>query len=219
MDNVADDILEPLTEFQSRFYARQPQLHPVLDCYASYMLKLYDHYEPYVGDAMIMSSCTFIDGSCLEVRALSKRVSTKRDAKLWPYYVRSLSGISGFYSYACFPKRDHPDVIDYVQAIPEILVFTNFLNDVLSYYKEEMDGELHNYCQMMSRVSGEDPLKILQDVSDETVAVAKRAATILKDSPAALKAFKEYEQGYMLVSKNSRMFTFSSGFSVASILT
>ena len=92
MDNVADDILEPLTEFQSRFYARQPQLHPVLDCYASYMLKLYDHYEPYVADAMIVSSCTFIDGSCLEVHALSKRVSTKRDAKLWPYYVRSLSG-------------------------------------------------------------------------------------------------------------------------------
>lgn len=92
MDNVADDILEALTEFQSRFYARKPQLHPVLDCYANLMLRLYDHYEPYVADAMIMSSCTFIDGSVLEVRALSKKVSTKSDAKLWPYYVRSLSG-------------------------------------------------------------------------------------------------------------------------------
>jgi DNA-binding transcriptional regulator of glucitol operon len=62
-----------------------------------------------------------------------------------------------------------------------------------------MDGELHNYCQMMSHVSGEKPIKILQDVADETVAVAKRAALIFKDSPAALKAFKEYEQGYMFV--------------------
>ncbi|KAI0031073.1 isoprenoid synthase domain-containing protein [Vararia minispora EC-137] len=197
MDNVADDILDALAEFQHLFYAHLPQLHPVLDCYANYMLKLYDHYEAYVADAMIMSSCTFIDGSVLEVRALTKRVSTKPDAKLWPYYVRSLSGISGFYSYACFPKKDHPDVVDYVQAIPEILIFTNFLNDVLSFYKEEMDGEQHNYCQMMSRVNGKAPIDILQDVSDETVMVAKRAARILKEAPAALKAFKEYEQGYI----------------------
>ncbi|KAJ7346263.1 isoprenoid synthase domain-containing protein [Mycena albidolilacea] len=197
MDNVADGIIEALTAFQGRFHARQPQLHPALDCYASFMLRLYDHYEPYVANAMIMSSCTFIDGSCLEVRALTKRVAVNSDAKLWPYYVRSLSGISGFYSFACFPKKDHPDVVDYVQAIPEILIFTNFLNDVLSFYKEEMDGELHNYCQMMSRVSGDDPIKILQDVADETVAVAKRAAVILQNTPAALKAFKEYEQGYV----------------------
>jgi hypothetical protein len=60
-----------------------------------------------------------------------------------------------------------------------------------------MDGEEHNYCHMMSRVSNTPALKILQDVSNETVAVAKRAALILKDAPAALKAFKEYEQGYM----------------------
>jgi hypothetical protein len=50
---------------------------------------------------------------------------------------------------------------------------------------------------MMSRVSGDDPIKILQDVADETVAVAKRAAVILQNAPAALKAFKEYEQGYV----------------------
>ncbi|KAG6829532.1 hypothetical protein H0H92_004269 [Tricholoma furcatifolium] len=197
MDNVADDILVPLTEFQGRFHARKPQLHPVLDCYAKFMLRLYDHYEPYVADAMVMSSVTFIAGSCLEVRSLSKNMVGSPDALLWPYYVRNLSGISGFYAYGCFPKKDHPDVVDYVQAIPEILVFTNFLNDVLSYYKEEMDGELHNYCQAMGRVSGEEPIKILQDVSDETVAVAKRAALILKDQPAARRAFKEYEQGYI----------------------
>jgi hypothetical protein len=92
MDNVADSILDALEELQRRFYARIPQLHPVLDCYASFMLRLYDHYEAYVADAMIMSSFTFIDGSCLEVRSLTKRVSTKSDAKLWPYYCRSLSG-------------------------------------------------------------------------------------------------------------------------------
>ncbi|KAF8160349.1 hypothetical protein K438DRAFT_1985778 [Mycena galopus ATCC 62051] len=198
MDNVADDILEALTVFQSRFYARQPQIHPALDCYARFMLRLYDHYEPYVADAMILSSCTFINGSCLEVRALNKRVPTKCDAKLWPYYVRSLSGISGFYSYACFPKKDHPDVVDYVQAIPEMLIFTNFLNDVLRQFLQGGDGR--RATQLLSDDVESVRRKPHQDSSscgDETVIVAKRTSVILKDAPAALKAFKEYEQGYI----------------------
>ncbi|KAJ7253780.1 hypothetical protein C8J57DRAFT_1237036 [Mycena rebaudengoi] len=136
------------------FYARQPQLHPVLDCLCKLHASSLRHYEPYVADAMIMSSCTFIDGSCLE-------------------------GSLVFYSFACFPKEGSPDVVDYVQAIPEILIFTNFLNDVLRQ-------ALVRICSAYSPRCG-----------DETVAVAKRAAVILQDAPAALKVFKEYEQGYI----------------------
>lgn len=90
---MADSIIEALTDFQRRFHSHLPQLHPVLDRYANYMLKLYEHYETYVAGAMIMSSCAYMDVNCLEVRALTKRVPTKRDAKLWPYYVRNLSGV------------------------------------------------------------------------------------------------------------------------------
>ncbi|KZV67270.1 terpenoid synthase [Peniophora sp. CONT] len=197
MDSVADVIIEAMSEFQRRFYTRLPQLNPVLDRYANYMPKLYDHFEPYVASAMIMSSCAFIDVSCLEIRALTKRVPTKKDAKLWPYYVRNLSGIAAYYAFACFPQKDHPDLVNYVQAIPEITIFINFLNDVLSFYKEEMDGEQHNYCQMMSRVSERPPISVLEDVAREALSSAKVAEQIMADSPAALKAFKDYIQGYI----------------------
>ncbi|KAJ7681607.1 hypothetical protein B0H17DRAFT_1076016 [Mycena rosella] len=160
-----------------------------------FMLRLYDYYSSYIANGMIMSCCAFIDANWLEVRALSKSAPTKSDAKLWPYYMRNINGAAAFYAYACFPKRDHPNIVDYVQAIPEITMNTNFINDVLSFYKEEMDGEEHTYCRTMSRVTGEPPIKVLQDVADEAVAVAKRAAAILKDVPAALKTLKEYEQG------------------------
>lgn len=60
MDSVADVIIDAMSEFQRRFYTRLPQLNPVLDRYANYMPKLYDHFEPYVASAMIMSSCAFI---------------------------------------------------------------------------------------------------------------------------------------------------------------
>jgi len=61
---------------------------------------------------------------------------------------------------------------------------------------------------MVSRVTGEAPLKILEDVVEETVTVAKRAALILKDNPVALKAFKEYEQGYMFVATSLELYTY-----------
>ncbi|KAG6890982.1 hypothetical protein C0992_011513 [Termitomyces sp. T32_za158] len=92
MDNIADEILQPLVQFQSRFHAHKPQLHPVLDCYATFLLRLYDHYEPYVADQMVVSCVTFMFGSCIEVRSLSKNMKQSTDAILWPYYVRSLSG-------------------------------------------------------------------------------------------------------------------------------
>ncbi|KAJ7040891.1 hypothetical protein C8F04DRAFT_947670 [Mycena alexandri] len=196
IDAVADDILEDLAAFQGRLYARHPQSHPVLDCLTTFMLGLYDYYSSYIANGMIMSCCAFIDGNWLEVRALSKSAPTNSDAKLWPYYMRNINGCAAaFYAYACFPKRDHPNIFDYVQAIPEITIHTNFINDVLR--QEEMDGEEHTYCRTKSRVTGEHPIKVLQDVADEAVAVAKRAAVILKDVPAALKTLKEYEQGNM----------------------
>lgn len=71
--------------------------------------------------------------------------------------------------------------------------------DFLSFYKEELDGEQHNYCQMMSRVSERPPISVLEDVAREALSSAKVAEQILADSPAALKAFKDYVQGYMQV--------------------
>ncbi|KAJ6535120.1 hypothetical protein B0H19DRAFT_1080513 [Mycena capillaripes] len=134
---LMDDILEELTTFQARFYARQPQLHPVLNCLASIMLRL-DHYEPYVADAMIISCCTFIGGSCLEVRALTKRVAIKFEAKLWPSY-----------------------------AILEILIFIKFLNEVLMqvsssfFYKEEIDGEQYSKSRHRKEKSKEADMQAI----------------------------------------------------------
>ena len=93
VDSVADSFVEALADFQRRFYGRLPQLHSVLDRLATYMLKLYDHSESYVAGAMIMSCCAFMDVNCLEIRAGTKQVPTKSEAKLWPYYVRNLSGM------------------------------------------------------------------------------------------------------------------------------
>ncbi|KZV77243.1 terpenoid synthase [Peniophora sp. CONT] len=197
IDEEANTIIEALEDFQRRFHFRLPQLHPVLHGYAGYMLKLYDHYEAYSANAMIMSICAFIDANCLELRAtLTERLPKKMDAKLWPDYVRNLSGIAAFYSFACFPKKDHPDLSDYIHAIPEMLIFTNFMNDVPSFYKEEMNGEQHNYIRTKSRLSGRPPIRVLKDISHEVVSATKRAERILEDSPVALKAYKDYERGY-----------------------
>ncbi|KZV64296.1 terpenoid synthase [Peniophora sp. CONT] len=210
IDSVVDSILDAVSDFQRRFYARLPQLHPVLDHFANYILRLYDHYEAYVAGAMITSICCFMDVTCLEIRALTKRMTAKRESKLWPYYVRSLSGIASFYSFACFPKVDHPDLIHYIQAIPEMLIFTNHVNDVLSFYKEEMDGEQHNYCQMMSRVAELPPINVLEDISRKAVSSAKCAEESLKDSPAALKALMDYELGITQVAFHHPCSTSSS---------
>ena len=60
-----------------------------------------------------------------------------------------------------------------------------------------MDGEQHNYCQMMSRVSERPSIKVLEDVAREALSAAKSAEQILEGSEAALRVFKEFQQGFM----------------------
>ena len=52
-------------------------------------------------------------------------------------FIDTNQGIAAFYSFACFPKKDHPDLVHYVQAIPEMLIFANFMNDILRYSQSD----------------------------------------------------------------------------------
>ena len=44
-------------------------------------------------------------------------------------------GVAAWYAYGCFPRIDHPDLVRYIQAIPEIVVFINHANDVIRYVR------------------------------------------------------------------------------------
>ncbi|KAG2072100.1 hypothetical protein BDR04DRAFT_1153852 [Suillus decipiens] len=62
--------------------------------------------------------------------------------------MRLLSGVQTAYSLFIFPSTLPP--LQYIQCMPDIALVINYTNDILSYYKEEIEGNATNY---LSRVA------------------------------------------------------------------
>ena len=71
-------------------------------------------------------------------------------------------------------------------------------SDILSFYKEEMDGEEDNYIHERALASGSSTSGALQEVIDETVAAVKRVRGILGDGPGRA-AWENFAAGYIRV--------------------
>ena len=69
-------------------------------------------------------------------------------------------------------------------------------SDILSFYKEEQDGEVTSYIQARARVTGKPPSATLDEVIDEAVAAAQRVRRMLGEGKAR-KAWDSFERGYI----------------------
>ena len=69
-------------------------------------------------------------------------------------------------------------------------------SDILSFYKEEQDGEVTSYIHARAHVTGKSLITTLQEVIDEVVAAAKRVRRTLGNSKAR-KAWDSFERGYI----------------------
>lgn len=51
----------------------------------------------------------------------------------WPYFLRNKTGSAAAYAFMLFPKHLNLDLSIYIQVIEDIVLFTNLVNDILSW--------------------------------------------------------------------------------------
>ena len=56
-----------------------------------------------------------------------------QDGAKFPYYFRAMSGMDIAYAIFCYPKAMYPDIGCFIEAIPDMGIFINISNDVLSW--------------------------------------------------------------------------------------
>jgi hypothetical protein len=88
-------------------------------------------------------------------------------------------------------------IVDLSQALPEMITFTNFSNDVMSFYKEELANEEHNYIQSTARITGTDAIDVLKKTAQDTIDAHHQVRLILSDYPNAVEAWDKYVMGTM----------------------
>ncbi|KAF5350179.1 hypothetical protein D9757_013082 [Collybiopsis confluens] len=78
-----------------------------------------------------------------------------------------------------------------------MMTFIVDVNDILSFYKEELVGESINYVSLWAKSRGCDKSQALYAIIDETVEAHEKVIRILEKKPAALQAYYDFASGYV----------------------
>ncbi|KAF5346860.1 hypothetical protein D9756_010553 [Leucocoprinus leucothites] len=113
----------------------------------------------------------------------------------FPQFTRRMSGISRAYCFQVFPPV--LDVKEWIQVTPDLLHFIDHTNDLLSFYKEEFEGESVNFVSMSAKENGNTKVEALKQLADATAECYERAVQLLQSSPEALNAFRGFCIGFV----------------------
>ncbi|KAG6824532.1 hypothetical protein H0H93_001924, partial [Arthromyces matolae] len=162
---------------------------------------MYDSWDTISANCIASSAMEFVNGCMLEDFQEAQNMEVSKDARSWPDYLREKTGTSSAYAFFIFPRNDlEYCVTDFIQVIGDIKIYINHVNDLLSFYKEELAGETDNYIHIRASVQGKSAYDTLVDVARESVAAYSRVSGILSSqSPAAYQLWETFAAGYTWV--------------------
>ncbi|CAJ2509655.1 Uu.00g146810.m01.CDS01 [Anthostomella pinea] len=200
----AEDILEDkpdvMHNLQLKLATGEPLGDPVLDWYAREVTPLlWKHFHPLVSNMIIVACYDFVNG--IGVEQLVRDAPVHDQAPQFPEWLRFKTGLSPMYALLALAR--HSDVTlkpsggfeKYVQTVPDVVVFTNIVNDVISFYKELLAGEKGNYIDMRAEKDGVDVITAQRKLADEGIAVYNRVVATLADEPEYRANFEAYARG------------------------
>jgi len=193
LDDVAKDVIKELKTFVEVFACGGVHYHDVLAAYANILRDFPRHF----GDAsgiVLSSSLNFINSLVLEDELPHLLSSTSKLSTLFPTFVRSLSGASD--AYAAFAFAPSIPWSTYIHALPDMVVFINNGNDVLSLYKEEKSGEESNRVSLLAGCQHVSKLEIVEELALEAVNSDAIVFESLQD-PKARDAYENFRRGYI----------------------
>jgi len=117
-------------EFQHRLVTSQPQLHPLLDKYTQVLGEMRKFWHPLAADCIVTAGIQIIWASLLQHVDEYINLKPKPGGDRLPVYVRHRDGVSEALAYMTFTKEQVPDFYSYIQAIPEMMRYIDFTNDV-----------------------------------------------------------------------------------------
>ncbi|KAG2142345.1 isoprenoid synthase domain-containing protein [Suillus clintonianus] len=185
--------MENLYRFNERFATCQPQGDAVLNTWDEILRETPRHFSPLVSGFITTSTLDFISGLLLEYETQGMKIS--RDAPMYPEYTRLLSGLAHGFAYFVFPPT--VPLLDYVQCIPDLMFFLNHANDILSYYKEEIEGDSTNYVSLLAASRGLTKHEALCRLIEKTVLAHHNIVKCLKPHPEAYEAYASVCHGYI----------------------
>ncbi|KAG1782231.1 isoprenoid synthase domain-containing protein [Suillus placidus] len=196
LDDMANDREVSTTGidlFNERFMRCSPQEDSVLDAFAELLRETPKHFQRITSNIIVTSILNAVTAFLLEQE--TEGMTLSRVAHNFPTFCRIMSGAADSYALFAFP----PDlaVKHYIQSLPEMTVFVNNMNDILSFYKEELSGESVNRVSLLATCQGTSKYHVLSQLADATVDAHQNILKIIESNEAALNAYKNFSSGFV----------------------
>ncbi|KAJ7617175.1 hypothetical protein FB45DRAFT_756567 [Roridomyces roridus] len=158
---------------------------------------LYKHWAPVLANSMGTAVLDAISATVLESGQDIIEMENRVTARGWPWYMRTKTGLAPGFSCTIFPLAAHPDITAYIKALPDMDKQICFINDILSFYKEELAGEETNYVSLRAKVEGKDPKRVLVEMVEETAVLHQSIGATLDGQREVLAAWAAFQNGYI----------------------
>ncbi|KIK91721.1 hypothetical protein PAXRUDRAFT_830584 [Paxillus rubicundulus Ve08.2h10] len=169
-----------LRAFNDRFVRGEKQGNAMLEALADLMREAPSIFGgPVPANLVTTSILDFITATMIEVDTQNMQISAA--ANQYPSYQRVMSGIGEAYAIMAFP----PDIPfeEYIQAMPDIALFICTVNDVLSFYKEELAGESTNHVATIAARKGVSRVEAFEELADTSAELYERIVSTLGGEP------------------------------------
>ncbi|KAI0662053.1 terpenoid synthase [Cubamyces menziesii] len=168
VDDLGQHNVEALGQVVRWFVARDELPDPVLKRMLLQFEDMYEYYPRFSADAINTSTLEALLGMYIE--CVSKDMVVVARATLYPSFLRLKTGIGTGFGLFNFIKdwRDPSDNY-YLQLIPAIEQYINAINDILSFYKETLQGETDTYIHLRAAAEQKEPMTVLRELVEETL--------------------------------------------------
>ncbi|KAJ5717684.1 hypothetical protein N7488_003330 [Penicillium malachiteum] len=156
-DDQVKELEHDLKQFSFNLLSGKPQNNKFMQSYAQFLTGMHDIFGQFGGDMIIKDTIQFISACYLELKLDTNNLSFPRDAPDFPYYIRIKTGVAEAYAFMIFPEHLFPEekcLGTYLPIISYIQAYFNFLNDIMSSYKEAFEEEDCNFVDNSAKTLG-----------------------------------------------------------------
>lgn len=133
LDDLAHTMPSALQGLQSLLFTLKEMEDPVFSHFLQNLAHMYKHWDFLPANGITCASFEFVNGCALESHPEFQNINSSVSSPSWSYYLRAKTGVAPAYAFMIFPAAEHPTLARYLPAIPDICLFIDLTNDVLSF--------------------------------------------------------------------------------------
>ncbi|KAK2765588.1 hypothetical protein FQN54_008442 [Arachnomyces sp. PD_36] len=199
-DDLSEDHGQEFQGYISQLVLGRPPELELLRGYTKAMSEKPERFGPFAGAMIIKSTLDYLSVTKVESEGVNlSRLSL--DTLDFLDHFRGKTGIAEAYSYFLFPEDRYPEeknLSRYIAAIPTLIQYFDYGNDVLSFYKEELSPtESQNFVHIQARLHGITPLESLKRTQEFTIGIIQKLRRIFADDPDLLEDIEGFIHKYI----------------------